>query len=522
MRWLLLLFFPIACLSFSWAGAWGLRRRRHNHGAFLSCCRLVLLVFPFLLLGVIFLKHHGPSFWMEWVTAIPGRGIVLWVIFLVVGVRWIGEMIAGQALRWRVEGPDLERVATPALLAALDFEKLCSALAPPRWLAWLPRPRLFLSKVTGAGHLTSGFAPRICLDASLVPATYRASDLWWQSVMPAPELGSASLDPLRAVVAHELAHFRRGDHLRTLVVLYTGALLPWEWLYGELSLEKFWLTHTWVFKQWSRFMSFVGQPFRQWLMEEHHLRETLADEEVVRLLPAGAEHLREVRALYPAASDFGVVTHDAHSARLGGVALLAVGCFLLTVSPGRIPYQVALGRNQPSTRLPCGWSMAVEGRSQASAVYIPGRNGPGKVMIDCQQIDPGHPPEFRALGRNNPHVLPTPCDVQMDWDVRYLGKNALIGNEVVMSLTQSCMVVRENTDMVAAYALPRSPLASMDGHWSHYSLKASIQGQPRMDILYLYFKMPFPGRYVFCPPRLSLILPGGERRPYPYVLNAEP
>ena len=165
-------------------------------------------------------------------------------------------MVASLALRWRVEGPNMEREASREFLEALDYEGLRVRVVARRWL---PGPRLFLAKAATAGHLTTGFCPRICLDASLVPMKFRDRGLWWQSVLPEPGLVSESLDPIRAVVAHELAHFKRGDHLRTLLTLVTGAILPWEWIFGQVSLDRFFFSNTWVFRQWSRFMAAIGR-----------------------------------------------------------------------------------------------------------------------------------------------------------------------------------------------------------------------------------------------------------------------
>lgn len=518
MNFLIVFYFPVACLAMAWTGSSVLRAVGNIRGFPLAFCRLFLLAFPFLMLATSLWKTFGPSLWMAWASPMPFRGMALLVMLGLVGARWVGEMVAGLALRWRVEGPDMEREASRDFLDALGYENLTARLAPRPWLSWLPRPRLFWSKAASPAHLTSGLRPRICLDASLVPATYRKPDLWWHSVLPEPHLVAESLDPLRAVVAHELAHYKRGDHLRTLLTLVTGAILPWEWLFGQVSLDKFSVTRTWVFKQWSRFMNALGLPVRRWLQEEHAIREALADEEATSIVAGASRHLVEVRALYRLSPQEGLPPSRGGTFRILGIlGPLALGGALLWAAPGRLPYLSTFGNDLASTPLPRGWCLTLEGRSNASAVYIPGNGGRGRVLIACQHIDPGHPPEFRAIGRQGPSSIPAPCEIEVRWDVHFIGAQPLSGKEAVLSLTQSGALVRENNDLVAAYSLAAQPMARMKGGWVRYALKIQVEGAPMMDILFICYKFSAPGRYLFKPPALTILSPDGERRPYPEV-----
>lgn len=516
MKWMIFLYFPIGCMFFSWAGSWALRSSHPGQNLGLGCSRLLLLGFPFVLLAVLLGKPMGPRFWIYSATALPARWLVVTCVAGLVGMRWMGEMVTGQAFRWRLEGADVERPAPAALMEAMEFERLRATLAPPWWLAWMPKPKLYLSKATNAGHLAAGIFPRICLDASLVPERFRNSDLWWQTLLPAPGLVADSLDPLKAVVAHELAHFKRADHLRTFVAMLTGALLPWEWLFDRSSLGKTFIARTWPFRWWTRLMSVIGRPMRRWLTEERRVREAQADEAAEQIVAQGASHLREVRDLYPT-NHWDGRAGSTHSvpAILGCLGLILVAVTLLWLSPGRIPLQCIFGDEVAATDLPGGWCLTLDGRSKASAVYIPGRVGSGEVLVDCQAIDPSQPPEFRAVGRQSPGSIPSPCEVEMQWDVHFSGTTPLSGSEPVMSLTQSGSMVRVNTDLLAAYSIPASAMTEIGRGWVRYSLKTRIQGRPQMDILFICYTFSAPGRYLFKPPVLSLVLDNGQRLPYP-------
>jgi hypothetical protein len=72
-----------------------------------------------------------------------------------------------------------------------------------------------------------------------------------------------------------------------------------------------------------------------------------------------------------------------------------------------------------------------------------------------------------------------------------------------------------NHDLVAAYSAPAQSMTHMGRGWVRYSLRTRIQGRPRMDILFICYTFAAPGRYVFKPPVLSLVLPNGQRLPYP-------
>ena len=380
----------------------------------------------------------------------------------------------------------------------------------------MPRPCLFLSKVTTAGHLTPGLFPRLCLDASLVPERYRDNDIWWESVMAAPPLVEKSLTPLKVVLIHELAHFGRRDHLRTFVAIFSGALLPWEWLFEEVPRTSMGVTSNWLFRQWSWLMRMVGSPVRGWLKEERRIREALADEEAGEAVPFAAEHLREVRDLYPAARlepAPGTRTHIPPFLRRLALCVFAAG--ILWAAPGRQPFLAAFGKELMATQLPAGWWLTMEGGSVASTVFIPSQAEGGKVRIDCEHIDPGHPLQFRAIGRQRPGLIPSPSVIAMEWDVHYTGRKPLSGREVTMSLTQSAFMVRENDDLLAAYAIPTVPGQGAEPGWTRYSMKAHVQESAQMDLLYICYTFSAPGRYLFKPPRMMIVLPTGERRPYP-------
>ena len=198
--------------------------------------------------------------------------------------------------------------------------------------------------------------------------------------------------------------------------------------------------------------------------------------------------------------------------RLG---LAAVAGSLLWAAPGRIPYFSIFGGEPRFENLPGGWCLAVDGGSKAAAVFIPAQDGAGRVLIECDKVDPAHPPTFRAVGRQSPTSIPAPCEVEMTWDVHFVGPSPVSGKEAVMSLTQSSLMNRANFDLIAAHGIPGRELGQADGGWVRYSFITKIQGQPAMDILYICYYFSVPGRYLFKPPVLTLILPDGTRRPYP-------
>jgi hypothetical protein len=99
--------------------------------------------------------------------------------------------------------------------------------------------------------------------------------------------------------------------------------------------------------------------------------------------------------------------------------------------------------------------------------------------------------------------------------VRFIGAEPLTGNEAVLSLTQSGALMRENQDLLAAYSIPENPPESLDDGWVRYPLAIWVEGEPQMDLLFICYTFPAPGRYWFKPPVLTLVRPGGERQDYP-------
>lgn len=516
MNWIILLYFPVACLAMGLAGGWALKNTPDLHSLLLGGCRWLLLLFPFVLLLTMTYKPLGPGFWMYGVSPLPWRWFVLALLAVIICSRWVIELIMIQTINCRVHGPELERPAPARLIADMEFEGILDLISRIGSQGLLPRPGLFLSKVTTAGHLTPGLFPRLCLDASLVPERYRDHDVWWESVMPAPPMVEESLDPLKAVLFHELAHFGRADHLRTFAAILSGALLPWEWLFEEIPGVATGVTSNWLFRQWSRVMKALGGPVRRWLKEERRIREALADEEAGEAVPNAADYLRRIRALYPAASpETAPATPTLIPPPCRRLALCALASAILWAAPGRQPFLATFGKELMATQLPAGWWLTMEGGSRASAVFIPGAEG-GKVRIDCERIDPGHPLQFRAIGRQKPGLVPSPSVIEMEWDLHYAGHRPLSGKEVAMSLTQSAQTVRTNSDLLAAYAIPALPGHGAEPGWTRYFMTAHVQESAQMDLLYICYTFSTPGRYIFKPPHMTIVLPTGERRPYPF------
>jgi len=517
LNWIILLYFPLACLAMGFAGRWALRNTPDLRSYLLGGCRWLLLLFPFVLLFAMTYKPIGPGFWMYGVAPLPWRWFVLALLAIIICSRWVIELITIQAFNCRVHSPELERPAPAGLIVDMGFEGVLDRISRLGRLGLMPRPGLFLSKVTTAGHLTSGLFPRLCLDASLVPERYRDHDIWWESVMPAPPMVEKSLEPLKAVLIHELAHFGHGDHLRTFVAILSGALLPWEWLFEEVPGAATGVTGNWLFRQWSRLMKAIGGPVRGWLKEERRIREALADEEAGEAVRNAADHLRAVRELYPAGNPENAPdTRTFIPPACRRLALWALAVAILWAAPGRQSFLAAFGKELRTTQLPSGWWLTMEGGSRASAVFIPGEKG-GRVRIDCERIDPGHPLQFRAIGRQKTGQVPSPCVIEMEWDLHYSGRKPLSGKEVAMSLTQSAQTVRNNNDLFAAYAIPSMPGHGTKPGWTRYAMEAHVQESAQMDLLYICYTFSSPGSYIFKPPHMTIVLPSGERMPYPIV-----
>ncbi len=520
MSWLVLLYFPAACLLAAWVGRWVLEGRRSARDLGLGVVRRALLLFPLALLVTCFLKRTGPERWSHWASPLLGREFVLVALVLLIFIRWLAEMIAHSAFADAESSPGMARIAEPAFREALGMEDLRRRLAPPLWMRWLPGPTLHLSKIANIAHLLGGLRPRICLEAGLVPEAFRGRDPWWETV---PAGFGQPLECLRAVLAHELAHFKRGDHLRKLLLLLYGALLPWEWFFGGTSLGKFRWTNSWLFRRWSKAMAWLGTPVRRWVQAEDGIKEDLADREAWRLVPDAARHLSEIRAFYPPAQAqpstcFPEGSGNGVPPLLRQFLLFGVLGTLLWASPGRIPYSLTFGSDMKSTTLPQSWCLVTAPGSEASAVFLPGRNEPGKILIHYPRISLGQPSLLRAMGRMGPDCFPGDCDLEMTWDVLYEGRGSLSGKEAFLSLTQSAMTVRNNPDPLTAYSIPvEVPAGPANGGWRTYAAVTRIRNNPCMEHMLIGFDLSVPGKYVFRPPVLTVVLPNGERRPFRQV-----
>jgi hypothetical protein len=321
------------------------------------------------------------------------------------------------------------------------------------------------------------------------------------------------------VLAHELGHFRHGDHLRRPVLTLSASILPWEWYIEDLSLGKFQATSTWVFRQWSALMRWVGTPARAWIRQDYLIKEQLADEEAARFVPGAAQHLERIRSHYPESSGLAPrVTPGKLPAALRHAALWLFATVLLWGAPGRIPLLFTFGSAMETTNLPRSWCLVAAPGSEASAVFLPGKEEPGTIVVKCPKISQGQPSLLRGMGRISPGDLPGECDIEMDWDVLHEGQGELTGKEAFLSVTQSSMTVRTNQDPFTAYSLPREPLNGGPGkEWRRYSSVTKIRNNPALEHILIGFNLSVPGQYVFRPPTLTVVLPSGERLAFPQV-----
>ena len=363
----------------------------------------------------------------------------------------------------------------------------------------------------------AGIRPRICLEAGLVPVELRQQDEWWATV---PALCPEPVEKLKAVVAHELGHFRNADHLRKVVLFLSAAVLPWEWFsYGD-TLRKFAFTNAWWFRCWSKLMGWIGAPLRAWIRSEYELKEALADQVALQLVPGAPQHLDDLRSQYPVerTSDRGRRGHFLAivpaAVRHGTVAL--VSATLLWAAPGRIPYLLSLGFQMETTALPRSWCLVSAPGSEASAVFLSAKDEPGTIIIKCPKISLEQPSLLRGMGRIPPEGLPGECDIEMEWEVLYEGAGQLTGKEAFMSVTQSSMTVRTNQDPFTAYSLPATVSGGIPGgQWHRYSSVTKIRNNPALEHMLIGFNLSAAGQFILKPPALTVVLPSGQRIPFP-------
>jgi hypothetical protein len=168
------------------------------------------------------------------------------------------------------------------------------------------------------------------------------------------------------------------------------------------------------------------------------------------------------------------------------------------------------------TSLPRGWCLVTTPGSEASALFLPGGDVAGTIVVNCAKASQGCPSILRAMGRIPVDGLPGECDLEMDWEVLCQGLAELAGNPAFLSVTQGSMTTRTNLDPHTAYSLPRDPREpGAIGGWRVYSLATKIRNTPFLDHMLIGFNLLAPGLYTFKPPRLEVVLPSGERMPFP-------
>lgn len=165
--------------------------------------------------------------------------------------------------------------------------------------------------------------------------------------------------------------------------------------------------------------------------------------------------------------------------------------------------------------LPRGWCLVAAPGSEASAVFLPGGDVAGTIVVRCAKVSRGCPSMLRAMGRIPVNGLPGECDLEMDWEILYQGPEELTGKEAFLSVTQGSMTMRPNLDPHTAYSLPREPGEPRpSGEWRLYSSVTKIRDTPFLDHMLIGFNLLAPGRYTFKPPMLQVVLPSGLRFPY--------
>lgn len=169
-----------------------------------------------------------------------------------------------------------------------------------------------------------------------------------------------------------------------------------------------------------------------------------------------------------------------------------------------------------ATSLPRGWCLVSAPGSVASALFQAAGDMAGTIVVSCAKASQGCPSMLRAMGRIPVNGLPGECDLEMDWEMLYQGPSELTGKEAFLSVTQGSMTTRTNLDPHTAYSLPRAAREpGSNGGWRMYSSVTKVMGTPFLDHMLIGFNLSAPGQYTFKPPRLQVVLPSGQRMPFP-------
>lgn len=503
---ILLCFFYLSILLVGFLGGWALRSGLKHRSPTVRFIRWVVVLFPMVLAITILLKPWGPCIWL---TRLPNPkvwdSVTLGLVILAVVGRGIWEVIMVEVAWARLA---LDSLPGQALEKAewLSYPELCSrvGLRHP--------PEIRFHKGFREPVVVGWRDPIILFPARLAPLEVRSNDEFWADV------AFSGLDPAEAKgrVVHELEHVVERDHLKLWLLALTGCLVPWEWVVGRTDLEKSKVTRSRPFRCLSFIFKFIGKPYRWGLEAEREAQEKGADATVVSVLENGNEVLRRIRPGTAPQAFPGPISKPLEDWREWGLILLCAA--ILYAAPGNGVVRFAFGGKMDSLHaLPATWSLVLQpGYGKATGGLLPGTgNQPGRIVADIEEVIPGRWPKLQGTGRFKMEDLPDAGFVEMTWEMESRN-NTPHPMAAHLMLAVIPMVDNANQEAMTIRGDPTTGPEHLSGHRYRFRRRIDLATvRPKPSWIYIEYYFQAQGRWIFDPPTIEIVSPGGERRPFP-------
>jgi len=498
---LLVAYYVLSVLIIGAVGGWVLFRGPKSERTSLDLIQWSVVAFPGLLLLAVVLKPSGPGTWARLVQRPTSLDYLLMILVGLSVVRGIWEVVL-VAVEWsRMRG---KSVPAGLLVEAtwLDYWGLCARYGLIR------RPELRVNRDLKTAAVIGWRNPAILFPARAVPLSLRGSDPFWDGVEADPI--ASDFNAVRTQISHELEHVRRRDHLKLWLVALTGCVVPWEWVVGKTDLEKSAVTRNRVFRWLSRLLKVIGKPYRWGLEAERRRQEEQADASAATQ-EGGREalnRLREGRGLVLAPPTASTLLEDWREA-----VFALVFCVLIAGAPGSSIVRMAVeGKMDTLLAMPATWSLELEpGFGKGTAGRLPGG---GKVVVDIEEVVPGHWPKLHGTGRFHTADLPDQGWVEMSW-VLVSEENVPKSLAAHLLFARVPMVEDTKQEALTVRADPSEAPEDLGGHRYRFHRKIDLSTlQPKPTWIYLEYFFQAPGRWIFDPPMLEIVAPNGTRRPF--------
>ncbi len=163
--------------------------------------------------------------------------------------------------------------------------------------------------------------------------------------------------------------------------------------------------------------------------------------------------------------------------------------------------------------MPATWSLELEpGFGKGTAGRLPGG---GKVVVDIEDVVPGHWPKLHGTGRFHAADLPDQGWVEMSWDM-VSEENVPKSLAAHLLFARVPMVEDTKQEALTVRADPSDAPEDLGGHRYRFHRKIDLSTlQPKPTWIYLEYFFQAPGRWIFDPPTLEIVDPNGTRRPFP-------